>query len=260
TSPRHREKTLMGQDIPPAPPEAEVIRLARKAAGMTAEDAAAASKTHDPAGKGVSVTYWRDVERGQGGRRGQRVATRASDRILAAMARAVGVTPPELTSAGREDAARVLDEMLRREERLTVLAAPPLPPEHAEVSFALSNDMAVRSAPHIAEINGRLAVWARGEWQRRGEAAIGAIPDGETLFPDRPQDARIWDAMIEQGFLGEKYTLLQLVQGVAIKRVQAEDRRQGQGSGGVAAGLMRRLTRTGRNPPDVTIRSHSAVF
>jgi len=119
--------------------------------------------------------------------------------------------------------------------------APPLPVEHAELSFAFSNDMAARSAPHIAEINGRLAVWARGEWQRRGEAAIGAIPDGETLFPDRPQDARIWDAMIEQGFLGEKYTLLQLVQGVAIKRVQAEDRRQSQGGGGVAAGLMRRL-------------------
>src|SRR6185312_7060734 len=136
----------------------------------------------------------------------------------------------------------------------------PLLSEPGSLPFPVDRDMAARSAPHIAEINGRLAVWARGEWQRRGEAAIGAIPDGETLFPDRPQDARVWDAMIEQGFLGEKYTLLQLVQGVAIKRVQAEDRRQGQGSGGVAAGLMRRLTRTGRNPPDVTIRSHSAVF
>jgi transcriptional regulator with XRE-family HTH domain len=252
----------MGQDIPPAPPEAEVIRLARKAAGMTAEAAAAASKAHDPAGKGVSVTYWRDVERGQGGRRGLRVATRASDRILAAMARVVGVTPPELTSAGREDAARVLDEMLRREERPAVPAPPPSDP--GSLSFPVDRDMAARSAPHIAEINGRLAVWTRSEWQHRGEAAIGAIPDGETLFPDRPQDARTWDAMIEQGFLGEKYTLLQLVQGVAIKRVQAEERRQDrQGSGGVAAGLMRRLTRTahtGRNPPDVTIRSHSAAF
>jgi len=104
----------MGQDIPPAPPEAEVIRLARKAAGMTAEDAAAASKEHDAAGKGVSATYWRDVERGHGGRRGLRVQTRASDRILAAMARVVGVRPAQLTAAGREDAARVLEEIQRR--------------------------------------------------------------------------------------------------------------------------------------------------
>lgn len=250
----------MGQDIAPAPPEAEVIRLARQAMDMTAQDAAEASRSQD--GRGVSAAYWRDVERGYGGRRGQRVTVRASDRALAAMARVVGVTPPELTSAGREDAARVLDEMLRREERPVVLTPPPSDP--GSLSFPVDRDMAARSAPHIAEINGRLAVWARGEWQHRGEAAIGAIPDGETLFPDRPQDARTWDAMIEQGFLGEKYTLLQLVQGVAIKRVQAEERRQAQpGSGGVAAGLMRRLTRTahaGRNPPDVTIRSHSAAF
>ena len=83
---------------------------------MTAEDAAAASKAHDPGGKGVSATYWRDIERGRGGRRGQQVSTRASDRILAAMARVVGVMPPQLTAAGREDGARVLEEILRREE------------------------------------------------------------------------------------------------------------------------------------------------
>src|ERR1700749_366507 len=99
----------MGQDIPAAPPEAEVIRLARKASGMTAEDAAAASKTHDPLGKGVSATYWRDVERGYGGRRGRRVPARASDRTLAAMARVIGIRPAQLTEAGREDAARVLE-------------------------------------------------------------------------------------------------------------------------------------------------------
>ena len=110
----------MSQDIPPVPPEAEVIRLARLAAGMTAESAAQASRAR---GGGVSAAYWRDVERGRGGRRGRSVPTRASARALAAMARTVGVTPAELTAAGREDAARVLEEARRREG-----AAIPLPP------------------------------------------------------------------------------------------------------------------------------------
>ena len=105
----------MSPDIQPAPPEAEVIRLARLAADMTAEDAAQASRAHD--GKGVSAAYWRDVERGRGGRRGQAVPVRASDRALAAMARVVGVTPAQLAGQGREDAARVLGEILRREGR-----------------------------------------------------------------------------------------------------------------------------------------------
>src|SRR5437879_6113997 len=64
-------ETFMGQDIPPAPPEAEVIRLAREATGMTAQSAAEASKAQDPAGRGISAAYWRDVERGHGGRRGE---------------------------------------------------------------------------------------------------------------------------------------------------------------------------------------------
>ena len=111
----------MSPDVSAVPPEAEVIRLAREAAGMTAQSAAEASRTQD--GKGVSAAYWRDVERGTGGRRGERVPTRASARALAAMARVVSVTPAQLTGAGREDAARVLDEILRRED--TARAIPP---------------------------------------------------------------------------------------------------------------------------------------
>jgi len=94
---------------PEAPPEALLVRTAREAVGMTAAQAAAAT-----AGA-VSATYWRDVERGYGGRRGQRAAARASARLLAAMAHVTGVTPGQLTAAEREDAARVLTEILRRE-------------------------------------------------------------------------------------------------------------------------------------------------
>lgn len=101
------------------PPEARLIRTAREAVGMTASQAAEAT------GGAVSATYWRDIERGHGGRRGQRVQARASARLLAAMARVTGVTPDQLKKAEREDAARVLEEILRRETRP---AAQPLRP------------------------------------------------------------------------------------------------------------------------------------
>jgi len=100
----------MEPDTPAPPPEARLIRTAREAAGMTAAQAAQAT---DGA---VSAGYWRDVERGYGGRRGQRAAARASDKTLAAMARVTGVTPGQLNEVQREDAARVLAEILRREE------------------------------------------------------------------------------------------------------------------------------------------------
>lgn len=93
-----------------APPEARLIRTARLAAGMTAAQAAQATNG------AVSATYWRDVERGRGGRRGQQVPVRASARLLAGMARLTGVTPDQLDGAQREDAARVLREIRRRED------------------------------------------------------------------------------------------------------------------------------------------------
>ena len=101
----------MSHDITPVPPEAAVIRLARLALGMTAESAAAASRAHGSGG--VSAAYWRDVERGQGGRRGQRVPTRASARALAAMARTVGVTPMAYLLAWRMALAK---HLLRKNE------------------------------------------------------------------------------------------------------------------------------------------------
>jgi hypothetical protein len=106
----------MPADMPPAPPEAEVIRLGRNATGISAQKAAEATKarkTHG--GRGVSATYWRDVERGYGGRRGERVPVKASDQTLASMAHVVRVTPLQLTRTGREGAAKILEEILRRE-------------------------------------------------------------------------------------------------------------------------------------------------
>lgn len=153
----------MGQDIPAAPPEAEVIRLAREATGMTAQSAAEASRAHD--GKGVSAAYWRDVERGYGGRRGERVTTRASARALAAMARVVGVQPAQLTAAGREDGARVLEEIHRRQRP----APPPLEPVRKENLTSLLHDQDLeRLAPYLEEVDRQIAEFR--PWEDEYEA------------------------------------------------------------------------------------------
>lgn len=106
------------------PPEARLIRTARRAAGLSAE--AAAKST----GGKVSAAYWRDVERGYGWRRGERVKATASAQVLAHMARAVaGVTPERLESeGGRPDAAEILREILRSEQ---AASSPPLVPPGA---------------------------------------------------------------------------------------------------------------------------------
>lgn len=138
------------------PPEALVIRTAREAAGMTMAQAAAAS---DGA---VSATYWRDVERGFGGRRGKRVRVRASTRTLAAMARITGATPGQLADAQREDAARVLAEILRRED------APAEPPSGAapEGDGRPAAFSPVPSAKALALFDGdvtKALIWEAGE-------------------------------------------------------------------------------------------------
>ncbi len=170
---------------PDIPPEAEVIRLAREAMDMTAQSAAEASRAHD--GKGVSAAYWRDVERGYGGRRGQRVPTRASARALAAMARVVGIEPALLARAGREDAARVLEEVLRREAgvfaRVMALAVPPEPEyEDEDTQPVLS---AVTSNVVLAAINPH----ERALWEE-----IHAYPEGtraDVIFTD-PVEAALF--------------------------------------------------------------------
>ena len=201
----------MSPEIPPAPPEADVIRLARKAADMTAEGAAEATRAHD--GKGISATYWRDVERGRGGRRGRQVPVRASDRVLAAMARVVGVTPAQLTGAGREDAARVLDEALRRERSSPPGTATPAPP-----SGWLAADAIARVQPYTDRL-----------WLRIRDLALDGIadPTGADLFGKGTEDAADWDSYRRRGLPVEQ-RVWQLAALVAYTR-PADEREQGTG-------------------------------
>ena len=148
---------------------------------MTAQDAAEASRAHD--GRGVSAAYWRDIERGYGGRRGKRVPTRASDRALAAMARVVGVTPAQLADAGRGDAARVLQESLRRDAHTAE------PDDLGLLPTTEAMERAIRV--HMQEVNDRL------EFVRRrfpGQRLTGAM-----MFPTAPRDQQIWDGLVADG-------------------------------------------------------------
>lgn len=93
-----------GQPAPP--PEAALIRLAREASGMSPEVAAARAAIK------LGGSRWRHIERGYETR--DRLV-RAPDKTLAHMAHVVDVSPERLEEAGREGAAAILREILRRE-------------------------------------------------------------------------------------------------------------------------------------------------
>lgn len=96
----------MSDGTPPPPPEAEFIRLARLARGLSPEQAAPRT------GIKLSGSRWRHIEQGYSTKD---KPVRAPAKTLAHMARTVGVTPERLVEAGREDAAEILWEIQRQE-------------------------------------------------------------------------------------------------------------------------------------------------
>ncbi|MBB2909288.1 transcriptional regulator with XRE-family HTH domain [Streptosporangium becharense] len=91
-----------------SPPEADLIRLARKARGMTAKEAADRTPIR------LSESRWYHIERGW---ESKTKPVKAPPNTLAHMARVVGVSPERLAEAGREDAAEILREILRLEQQ-----------------------------------------------------------------------------------------------------------------------------------------------
>src|SRR6266704_6316939 len=88
---------------PAPPPEASLIRIARKAAGMQIAQAAAIARGNAPSLR-LSTVRWSQVELGYETKPGGFAAVVASDLVLAHMAAVTGITPERLTAAGREDA------------------------------------------------------------------------------------------------------------------------------------------------------------
>jgi transcriptional regulator with XRE-family HTH domain len=89
---------------PEPPPEAALIRRVRQAARISTTDAAQAA--------GISKPWWSMIEAGHSTRGGVTKPVVAKADVLAAMARAVGITPERLREV-RPDAADILDEAVR---------------------------------------------------------------------------------------------------------------------------------------------------
>lgn len=90
------------------PPEADLIRVARLARGLSPEKAAEMTPIR------LGGARWRHIERGYEPKRPPK-AVRAPDKTLAHMARVAGVSPERLAEVGRGAAADVLREILRQE-------------------------------------------------------------------------------------------------------------------------------------------------
>lgn len=90
------------------PAEADLIRVARLARGISPEAAA------DLAPIRLGGARWRHIERGYEPKKPPK-KVRAPDKTLAHMARVVGVTPERLEEVGRGLAAEILREILRQE-------------------------------------------------------------------------------------------------------------------------------------------------
>lgn len=97
-------------------PEGALIRVARRARGLSAKEAAASVPIR------LGETRWYHIEAGYEGK-GKPVV--APPDTLAHMAKRVGVSPERLAEVGRSDAAEILREILRQEAETQEASAVP---------------------------------------------------------------------------------------------------------------------------------------
>lgn len=92
-------------DKPMAPPEGELIRSARKSAGLSIREAARRA--------GFSEGRWRQIESGyQSVQKGVFIPSPGPANTVARMARVVDLTPEALDEKGRADAAEELRKLI----------------------------------------------------------------------------------------------------------------------------------------------------
>jgi hypothetical protein len=154
---------------PEQPPEGRLIADAADHLDLSIREAAKRA--------GISYGRWRQIVMGyQNVSPGSFAPVHAPAKTLAKMARVVGVTPAQLTEAGREDAAEALAGLQQP------LAAAPEPPSEPAEPAGVST----------AVIRAAVPATVRQIWTRvRSELA--ATPAGRTLFAD-PAQARAWPA------------------------------------------------------------------
>ena len=204
---------MTGPDLP-ATLEGDLIRRARDRAVPKLSIRRAAARI------GISPEHWGNIERGHksaGATETPRPLSPSAS-MLAKMAGVVGVTPGELAEAGRQDAARELEEMQRRRPLAVVPTQGPGPLD------ALPDDEAIAAAPVLAAVRERVRMAA--------EMNPGRPLRGADVFPrEHDPRARLWDRLAEAGreMLPDGFSVDQL----AAMLVAELSVRQG---GGLAAG------------------------
>ena len=138
---------------PKPPPEADLIRLARQARGLSPEEAADRTPVR------IKGFRWRQIETGYRGRPGASDVVKAPDKTLAHMAYTVGVSSGRLAEH-RPEAARILREIeIQSVERTDALPDPldKLTPERQRIIFDLIAELpAADRAPTLRRLAERV--------------------------------------------------------------------------------------------------------
>ena len=165
--------------------------------------------------------------------------TRASARALAAMARVTGVAPAQLARAGREDAARVLEEILRRDtatvaDSLAVVAAPrPAQVPRQDVDFG-ADIPPEELAPLIEDIE-------QAAYRALTDLYPGDLPGpdgpgvretmlglpGKAVFPGNEDEQHVWDNPVYSP--GERVKLIARLRWLTDQMAKEQRRRTGTG-------------------------------
>ena len=154
---------------PEQPPEGRLIHDAADRLDLSIREAAKRA--------GISYGRWRQIVMGyQNVSPGSYATVHAPAKTLAKMARVVGITPAQLTEAGRDDAAVILADLLRPE--------PAAPESPRELASPADDDMAHNIMVAAARPEER-RIWAA--IRRR----LADTPEGAKLLGSAPQ-AALW--------------------------------------------------------------------
>jgi transcriptional regulator with XRE-family HTH domain len=178
---------------PEQPPEGRLLADAAERHSLSVREAARRA--------GLSYGRWRQITSGyQNVSPGSYAPVRAPARTLARMAHVVGVTPGELTAAGREDAASALEEIRRREGANVLLpTAVVAPRERKLAALTLSAEDEAALPPYLATVNRDLYAAAGLQFGPGWE--VSETPEVEEILAGIPgllvfgseHEARIWD-------------------------------------------------------------------
>ena len=181
---------------PEQPPEGKLIADAANRLDLSIREAARRA--------GISYGRWRQITQGyQNVSPGEYAVVHAPARTVAKMAAVVGVTPDQLTEAGREDAAAILAELTVPEP-----ATPePVPEPAPEPAAGNAEDIGDAVVTILRARQGEPGVWAdlrdylAGAGLFNDAAEAGAWPPGDIPAKLTPKAEQALDAAAVAGTL-----------------------------------------------------------